>query len=244
MRELLTDNISLNQQIDVLWGHCALPALPGVLKPRLRKIDSLSSWIYCFLAYVVIRSQEPRTRDMLAYARLLVREAQRHGGRGWLDYDRIFRQQAAIDPSLQWNTLHPSIQAATIVGGLPGSGTFCTLCRGSDHPTSNCTLAYLHGTTDKGPGTFQGTTPFSRARDQFRRPESVLGICLLEQRKLRVPGGLYLSAHLHNLPPVSHGPGLCKDCRELGVQKAPTVPTAAEGRASGTKKIEHDRIYR
>ena len=35
---------------------------------------------------------------MLAYARLLVREAQRHGGRGWLDYDRIFHQQAALDP--------------------------------------------------------------------------------------------------------------------------------------------------
>ena len=38
---------------------------------------------------------------MLAYARLMVREAQRHGGLGWLDYDRVFRQQAALDPSLR-----------------------------------------------------------------------------------------------------------------------------------------------
>ena len=41
---------------------------------------------------------------MLAYAHLKVREAQRHGGSGWLDYDRVFRQQEALDPSLRWNT--------------------------------------------------------------------------------------------------------------------------------------------
>ena len=209
MRELLTDNISLIQQMDPLGGHCALPALPGVLKPRLREIDSLSSWIYCFVAYVAIRSQEPRTRDMLAYARLLVREPQRHGGRGWLDYDYIFRQQAAIDPSLHWNTLHPGIQAATMVGGLPSTGTFCTLCRGSDHPTSNCALAYLHGATSKGPGTFQGATSFSRPRDQFRRPESILGICVSWNKGKCVYPGVCTYRHICATCHQSH---MARDC--------------------------------
>ena len=48
------------------------------------------------------------------YALLMIREAQRHGGQGWLVYDRVFRQQAALDPSFQWNVLHPAIQASTL----------------------------------------------------------------------------------------------------------------------------------
>ena len=48
------------------------------------------------------------------YARLVIREAQLHGGQGWLAYDRVFRQQAALDPSFQWNVLHPAIQASTL----------------------------------------------------------------------------------------------------------------------------------
>ena len=80
---------------------------------------------------------------MLAYARLIIREAQRHGGLGWLDYDRVFRQQSAIDDAMQWNTLHPGIQAATLLGQTPGQGTFCTLCRGADHRATACALTYL-----------------------------------------------------------------------------------------------------
>ena len=177
MRDLLTNNISLIQQMEAFNGHCTLPALPGMLKPRLREVSSLASWIYCFLAYVAIRAQDPTTRDMLAYARLLVREAQRHGGSGWLDYDWVFWQQAAIDRLLQWNTLHPGIQAAMMMGGGPGSGTFCILCRGSDHLASNCALPYLHETTGKGPGTNQSAVLSPKTRDQFRRcPESELSI--------------------------------------------------------------------
>ena len=64
---------------------------------RLRDVSTLSSWVYCFLAYIAMRSDETMTRNLLAYARLVVRESQRHGGIGWMDYDRVFRQQAAID---------------------------------------------------------------------------------------------------------------------------------------------------
>ena len=158
MWDLLTDNISLIQQMEALNGQCTSPALPGMLKPHLREVSSLSSWTYCFLAYVAIRSQEPKTQDTLAYAQLLIREAQRHDGGGWLDYDRVFQQQAAIDPSLQWNTLHPGIQAATMVRSGSGSGTFCTLCRGSDHQMNDCALAYLQGT----PATESSTNPSAR----------------------------------------------------------------------------------
>lgn len=143
MRDLLSDNIALLQQIDAFSAYGAVPSLPGVLKPRLREVASLPSWLYCFLAYIGIQSSDQATRDMLAYSRLIIREAQRLGGVGWLDYDRVFRQQAAIDRTLPWNTLHPGIQASTLVGYAVGPRNFCRLCRGADHAAVDCALAYL-----------------------------------------------------------------------------------------------------
>jgi hypothetical protein len=132
-----------------------IPVLPGSLKPRLREVSSLPSWLYCFLAYVAILAPDQGTRDMLAYARLLIREAQRHGGVGWMDYDRVFRQQAAIDRSLQWNTLNPGIQSSTITGQAPRPNTFCTLCHEVDHTAASCALAYLEPSGPPSPPTTQ-----------------------------------------------------------------------------------------
>lgn len=131
IRELLTDNIALLQQMDSLkMPGIPFPILPGALKPHWREVSTLPSWLYCFLAYVAILAPDRGKRDMLAYARLIIREAQRHGGMGWLDYDRIFRQQAA---AIRWNTLHPAIQGSTMVGQAPRPNTFCTLCHEVDH---------------------------------------------------------------------------------------------------------------
>ena len=46
---------------------------------------------------VVACHTDPTTCDQLAYSRLIIREALCHGGVGWLNYDRAFRQQAAVD---------------------------------------------------------------------------------------------------------------------------------------------------
>lgn len=178
MRELMTDNRSLLQQLASLNTQCSLPALPGVLRPSLREVTSLPSWIYCFLAYIAMRAPDQTTRDMLAYARLVVREAQRHGGSSWLDYDRVFRQQAALDPTMRWNTLQPGIQAATLTGRATGRGTFCTLCREPDHMADRCALAYLQQPVQQ-PGQ-TGQYPQAPARQRFpprRRPDSN-SICL------------------------------------------------------------------
>ena len=108
----------------------------------------MSTWCYCFLAYMAIQTSDPRTQDQLAYARLIIREALRHGGAGWLDYDRAFRQQAAADRALRWNTLIPGLQASTMLGHGVGQGTlFCTLCRGVDHTRAQCALLSLHPPT-------------------------------------------------------------------------------------------------
>ena len=85
-----------------------------------------------------------------------MREALRHGSLGCLDYDRSFHQQAATDPSMPWNTLVPGLQATTILGnpawqGFTNQKLSCALCRGVDHNSNDCALAYLYPPTTKVP---------------------------------------------------------------------------------------------
>lgn len=148
MRELLTDNISLMQQLESIQGPGLTPLI-GPQRPRLRQVNSLPTWLYCFLAYITILTNDTQTRDQLSYARLIILEALRHGHLGWLDYDRSFRQQVAANPDIAWNTLIPALHATTILGSSaqpPGRSTLqsCPLCHGMDHTRRECALAYLH----------------------------------------------------------------------------------------------------
>ena len=87
MRDLLAD-IALMGQLSSLHGTLPLP--PTTIQgTRLREVLSLASWMYCFVAYVAIRTPGDLTCRMLAYARLIIREALRHGGTGWAEYDRV-----------------------------------------------------------------------------------------------------------------------------------------------------------
>ena len=95
MRDLLADNISLHNQLEDFHGHI-WPSTPAHLHPRLRDVPSLVSWVYCFCAYIAVLTQDPCTRELLAYCRLIIWEALRHKGKSWQEYDRTFRRQAAI----------------------------------------------------------------------------------------------------------------------------------------------------
>ena len=90
MRDLLGDNIALTQHFEAINNCFPSQVLPASSRPQLCEVTSLPSWIYCFLTYLAVRSSDQATRERLIYAKLLVREALRHGGRGWLDYDRLF----------------------------------------------------------------------------------------------------------------------------------------------------------
>ena len=56
MRDLLGDNISLLRKLESVNIATTLPALPDTMKPRLREVSSLATWLYCFLAYMALRS--------------------------------------------------------------------------------------------------------------------------------------------------------------------------------------------
>ena len=184
MRDLLADNVSLHAQLEDLHGQAPFVSTPMPFRPRLREIPSLTSWTYCFLAYAAVRSRDPQTRDLQAYCRLLIREALRHGGSGWQEYDRSFRRQAAIDMSIQWNTLQPGLQAATLVGSGGTPGVHCHICREPDHSATQCALAPVQQpvlqTPAPGPIAYRMSGPATAPRRISRppcRPESLLGIC-------------------------------------------------------------------
>ncbi len=50
---------------------------------------------------------------------------------------------ASRPPWIAWNSLHPGIQAATLVGQSGSPGTFCSLCHEPDHRADHCAMAYL-----------------------------------------------------------------------------------------------------
>ena len=56
--DLLVDNVSLLQQQETFGSQSSLP---GVLRPRPQEVTILSSWMYCFVAYVAMRAKQAIT---------------------------------------------------------------------------------------------------------------------------------------------------------------------------------------
>lgn len=54
----------------------------------------------------VCTMDHPDTRNLLSYVSFTVQEAQCHGGTGWLEYEKWFRQQKAVLTTQHpWNKL-------------------------------------------------------------------------------------------------------------------------------------------
>ena len=156
MRDILRDNAAVRSHFEDLHGGSGVHFLPVSSRPSVREVPSLPSWVCCFLTYLAVFTTDQATCERATYGLLVVREAMRHGGQGWLDYDRLFRQQAAINPSMQWNALHPELQAATILSQHTSGGTFCTVCQEHDHNASQCAMAQPQ------PSTIRTSTTMSR----------------------------------------------------------------------------------
>ena len=179
MKDLLADNMSLCSHLESLPG--AQHAFAGPLKPRLREIQSPLTWVSSFLSYVAVLTPDPKTRDLLTYGRLVIREAQRHGGSGWAEYDKIFRQHAALDPAVKWNELSPSLHASTILSYRSGPSQCCGLCHEPDHSASQCAMLSVHPPPVASRGQLAGQPSPSPQAGPIRktvRPETLERICV------------------------------------------------------------------
>ena len=235
MRDLLGDNIALHDQPEAVHGPLYTQSTPGALRARLREVPTLISWVYCFVAYMAVRTQDPLTRDMLAYTRLIIRKALRQGSQGWQDYDRSFRSQAAIDHSLRWNALLPDLQAATILGQRTGSGVYCTLCRGVDHIATQCALTFMQQPTTAlvvarpvaSAANTASTAPSSSRRSTPSRPRTNRPICMSWNSGACIYPGSCSFRHLRATCGLRHRARDCPDTPEDSHFKRNPQPAAS-----------------
>ena len=96
---------------------------------------------------MAVKSNDTRTWGMLTYARFVLDLAWKHGGWGWLKYDKTFRKQMAHNTGYTWGELNPSLLAYSILGADNGGqgrkGMWCTLCQEPNHNTAECALQSL-----------------------------------------------------------------------------------------------------
>ena len=171
MKELLADNMALCHQLEAFPAHQHL--CTGGARPRLREIDSPLTWASCFLAYAAVCATDTQTRNLLTYGRLVVREAQRHSGPGWLEYDRIFRQHAALSPSTVWHELNPSLHAATVLSYRVGPGAVCSVCHEPDLSSETCAMQVLQ--PQEKPAMVQQSPPVQAQQSAPRGVSSIAG---------------------------------------------------------------------
>ena len=101
-----------------------------------REIPDLLSGFGTYMV-VITSAQSTKSKELLAYQTLIVREAWQCGGKGWLAYDTMFQQQVAGNPEVDWN---PTLYAVTFLA-QSGSGRKCVLYMESDYSKEDCALA-------------------------------------------------------------------------------------------------------
>lgn len=157
MRDLLPDNIALAERLEALPSHRSPSKAP-----ETREVGALATWVTAFATYIAIVSaaHPHRIRDMLAYMRLLVREAKKYGGTGWITYDQVFRRNRA-GPDARWDQLDPSLHIAYIASQADSPATPCSICSEVDHSAEDCALSSLRPATKRAfpPATMASRDP-------------------------------------------------------------------------------------
>ena len=129
MRELLP---ALAECLVALPQGLALPKPPG--EREITGDKALMTWVSSFATYVAIiaEAHPARVGDMLAYMRLIVREASKFGGNGWLTYDAVFRRnQEGL--STPWNYIDASLHQVFITNQQGKVVVPCKHCYEVDH---------------------------------------------------------------------------------------------------------------
>jgi hypothetical protein len=140
LKELLMDNAALLRQTasSAPINTCPAAGTHNLPNRQLREIQDPLSCVFCYFYFLAAASSDPLARELAAYGQIIIHLAQKHGGKGWLSYDRLFRLQRAASSEFPWTEINTSLMASTV---LTGPGQSCSLCAGSDHSADTCALA-------------------------------------------------------------------------------------------------------
>ena len=106
-----------------------------------------------------------------------------------------------------------SILASTILGQRSGTGSFCTLCTGSDHTPSQCALQSLQQPTSLPQPSEAGPVRPCQSRSA-RRPESLQYICVSWNKGACVCPGTCTYKHICATCQLQHRARDCPDTPE------------------------------
>ena len=171
-KEFLNDNILLLQKLqDIGQANPALSAAqPFLSGSKLRDVPNPLSWASCFLAFLAAKTNCEEARELAAYGMIVLHLARKHGGSGWLLYDRQFRQQRAAGATMPWTEINPSLMAATVLsnsGGLQPRS--CPHCLSPDHSKEECALASLEGPSNSAPVGSRRPWPYKPPDRRFNK---------------------------------------------------------------------------
>ena len=138
MAELLKDNMEAERR------RCATEGAPpgATSRSARREIPDVLSWLQCFTLYtaVVVSRHPEKIKELLAYQAMIISEARRCGGRGWLLYDAAFRQQMTSFEAVDFGRINQSLYSTTFLAYGGGRTKACTECMMADHAREECAL--------------------------------------------------------------------------------------------------------
>ena len=235
MREFLPDNIAMAERL------AALPSGVSYAKPPSeREIwgeRALITWVASFSTYVAIvaDAHPERVADMLAYMRLLIGEAGKFSGTGWLTYDSVFRRNNE-GKEARWNHLDASLHQVYIASAGDKLVAPCRHCHEVDHSSANCAVAALLPKTfptsaDAGPshtGKF-----ISKGKRPAPYPQQRPICTSWNAGNCRFPGKCGYR-HSCSICDGSHPAAYCRDPRALPMgQKGPGDPAQTRAPSGG-----------
>ena len=153
--ELMTDNWELLRRADQTATDGKTSS-----KAPLRQVTSITSWAQCFMvnAAILLSKFPHKVVEVMAYGKMIIREAGRHGGEGWKVYDTLFRQMVAADKTTPRSKLNSTLYATTFLSMCDphGQGAQCLIYMESDHREVDCALTSDH---TKGSSAVTKETP-------------------------------------------------------------------------------------
>ena len=145
MSELLPDNLELARRSVESRGATSCATVKSLKKRELSEDwKGLIAWSVCFntFAAIVAKKYPAKFQELLAYHSTILVEALRFGCKGWLSYDRMFREHVEKEPSSNWSLLHSMFYSLSFLSQRVEAST-CPKCMGSDHSKSECALTAL-----------------------------------------------------------------------------------------------------
>ena len=93
----------------------------------------------------VSKEHPEKFQGLLAYHATVLIEALRFGCKGWLSYDKIFREHMEKEPNSSWSMLHPMFYSLSFLSQRVEALT-CPRCISPDHSKSELMCFVFAGT--------------------------------------------------------------------------------------------------